>query len=221
MSFAEAAGLLIKRERTAMTHLGYRLLIGTALLVTTRPAFADDALHAEDQARPWRLSLDTDPSTFALGGFSGWVMAKPAATSHVRVGIGGFGLDFPSFLVPHLNRTGEDGWDLSVRAGMGFFGYMFGDRKGLYLGAYAGYLESRHTRMDTPGEADKHNLTVLPCVGYQWFPFDKGALHGAYLQPWAGATIWIPVGGTTTLGTHTFKDPYLIPIAAFHLGYEF
>ena len=48
-------------------------------------------------------------STFALSGFSGWAMAKPANTHHLRIGAGGFGIDFPSFLVPHLNRTGEDG----------------------------------------------------------------------------------------------------------------
>jgi len=33
--------------------------------------------------------------------------------------------------------------------------------------------------------------------------------------------IWIPVGGTSTLGTHTFKDPCVISIAAAHVGYEF
>jgi hypothetical protein len=150
-------------------------------------------------------------------------MAKPAAARHLRVGVGGFGLDFPSFLVPHLDRTGEDGWDLNVRAAMVFVGYFFNEeRTGLYVGSYAGYLESQHTRSDTMGEANEHNLTALPTIGYQWFPFAPASqLHGFYLQPWAGATFWLPVGGTTTLGAHTFKDPHLIPIAAVHVGYEF
>jgi hypothetical protein len=197
------------------------------------PAFADDVALSRpaatatptptptSDATPWRVSLDTDPSTFAFSGFSGWAMAKPAGTHHLRVGVGGFGLDFPSFLVPTLNRAGGDGWNLSVRAVMGFAGYQLGDRKGFYVGAYTGYLESRHTRGDVMGTADRHNVTVLPCAGYQWFPFASGALKGAYVQPWVGATIWIPVGGTTTLGGHTFKDPYVIPLAAAHLGYEF
>jgi hypothetical protein len=202
-----------------MTHYARLLLLATLLAYAT-PAAADDAaVHAE--AAPLRISIDSDPSTFVFGGFSGWAMAKLPGVHHVRVGAGGFGLDFPSLLVPHLNRTGEDGWGLSVRAVMGFAGYQAGDRKGFYVGAYTGYLESRHTRSDTMGTADRHNITILPCVGYQWFPFGSGALKGAYLQPWAGATIWIPVGGTTTLGGHTFKDPYVIPIAAAHVGYEF
>ena len=192
-----------------------RLLIALVSITTATPALAlaDDA--------PWRVSVDTDPSTFAFSGFSGWAMAKPAGTQHVRVGVGGFGLEFPSFLVPHLNRSSEDGWALEVRAVMGFAGYMFGDRKGFYVGAYAGYLNSRHRRDDMPGVADQHNVTILPTAGYQWFPFSRGALRGAYVQPWVGATIWIPAGGTSTLGTHTFKDPHVIPLAALHLGYEF
>jgi len=185
-----------------------------AVLAATTPAFAETPA-------PWRVSIDTDPTTFPLGGFSGWVMTKPEGLHHLRFGAGGVAFDFPSFLVPHLNRSGEDGWALSFRAVMGFVGYQFGDRRGLYIGTYTGYLQSRHTRDDTMGTANRDNITVLPCIGYQWFPFDSGALRGAYLQPWAGATIWFPVGGTETLGSHTFKDPYVIPIAAAHLGYEF
>ncbi|HEY4178696.1 MAG TPA: hypothetical protein VGM90_17740 [Kofleriaceae bacterium] len=175
--------------------------------------------HADDA--PWRVSIDTDPTTFPLGGFSGWAMVKPAGMQHLRVGAGGFGLDFPSFLVPTLNGNDEDGWNLGVRAVMAFAGYQFGERRGLYVGAYSGYLQSRHTRDDMPGTAVRDNITVLPTVGYQWFPVHHGALTGLYLQPWAGATIWFPVGGTTKLGTHEFKDPHVIPIAALHVGYEF
>ena len=32
--------------------------------------------------------------------------------------------------------------------------------------------------------------------------------------------IWIPAAESSTLGGHTFKDPYAIPIAAAHFGYE-
>ena len=188
------------------------LVLAVAVLTTTA---------ARAEPTPWRISVDTDPTTFAFHGYSVWVMAKPAGTRHVRAGVGGFGLDFPSFLVPLLGRgDDDDGWDLSVRAAMGFASYQLGDRKGLYIGAYAGYLQSRHTRDDAMGIADRHNVTVLPTIGYQWFPFRSGALRGAYVQPWAGATIWIPVGGTTTLAGHTFKDPYVIPLVAAHVGYE-
>ena len=191
-----------------------RTLVITAAVLLSTPAFADEAT-------PWRVSIESDPSTFALSGFSGWAMAKPANTHHLRIGAGGFGIDFPSFLVPHLNRTGEDGWALGVRAAMGFVGYQFGDRRGLYIGAYAGYLQARHTRSDMIGTADRDIITVLPTIGYQWFPFHTGALAHAYLEPWAGATVWFPVGGTSTLGTHAFKDPLAIPLAEVHFGYEF
>ena len=63
------------------------------------------------------------------------------------------------------------------------------------------------------GEPAVHRLPVVPVR--------RRCAQGAYLQPWAGATSWIPVGGTATLGSHTFKDPYVIPIAAAHVGYEF
>jgi hypothetical protein len=63
--------------------------------------------------------------------------------------------------------------------------------------------------------ADRANVTFLPCIGYQWFPLHDGALRGAYVQPWVRATIWIPA----TVGTHTFEDPHILPIAAAHIGY--
>ena len=176
-----------------------------ALLTISATAFAEPTT---------RLSIDTDPSTFPLSGFSGWVMVKPAALEHVRFGAGGFGLEFPSFLVNVLNRTGEEGWGFGVRGAMGFAAYQFGDHRGLYVGAYAGYLQTRYTR--DAMSATANHVDLLPVVGYQWFPFDG---YGAYVQPWVGAITWF--GGSTTIGTHTFKDPYVIPLAALHVGWEF
>jgi hypothetical protein len=181
------------------------------VLSLSAPALADEA--------PWRVSLDTDPTTFPLHGFSGWLMAKPAGLHHLRFGVGGFGLQFPSFLVPVLDRTGEHDWGFSVRGAMGFASYQFGDRRGWYVGAYAGYLQTLHTRDDMPGTATQDNLDLLACVGYQWFPF-HGSLAGVYVQPWAGVISWAKIGGSSTLGTHEFKDPYAIPIAAVHVGFE-
>ena len=179
------------------------------------------ATSARAEPAPWRISLDTDPTTFAVHGYSAWLMAKPAGVHHARVGIGVFGVEFPSFLVPYLDRADDaDGWSLNARAVMAFAGYQLGDRRGLYVGAYSGYLQARHARNDTMGTADRDNLTVLPAIGYQWFPFDAGVLRGAYVQPWAGASIWIPVGGTSRLGSREFKDPYVIPLVAAHVGYE-
>ncbi len=168
---------------------------------------------------PWRVSLDTDPTTFPLHGFSAWVMVKPAGLRHLRFGAGGFGLEFPSFLVPVLDRTGEHGWGLEVRAAMGFASYQFGDRRGLYVGAYAGWLQSLHTRDDMPGTATQDNIDLLACIGYQWFPF-HGSLAGLYVQPWVGVITWAKIGGSSTVGTHEFKDPYAIPLAAVHVGFE-
>ena len=179
------------------------------------------ATSAHAESAPWRFSLDSDPTTFAVHGYSAWLMAKPASLHHARFGVGVFGIQFPSFVTPYLDRSDDDdGWTLKARAVMGFAGYQLGDRKGLYIGAYSGYLQSRHTRDDVMGTADRDNVTVLPTIGYQWFPFHAGALRGAYVQPWAGATIWIPVGGTSTLGGREFKDPYVIPLVAAHVGYE-
>jgi hypothetical protein len=189
------------------------------------PPPAPTATTAEPAAAPapapWRISVDTDPTTFPLHGFSLWVMAKPRDTHHVRFGIGGFGLRFPGFLVPVLDRgSGDAGWGLEARAAMGFAGYQLGDRRGWYIGTYAGYLQATHSRDDMPGSAVQQHVTLLPCAGYQWFPFRTGALAGAYVQPWVGASIWLPVAGTSTLGSRKFEDPYVIPLAAVHVGYE-
>lgn len=180
--------------------------LALVVLLFTRLALADDL----------RLSIDTDPTTYPLGGFSGWVMVKP--TAHLRFGAGGFGLDFPSFLVPALDRGGDngDGWHFGVRGAMGFAGYQLADRRGWYVGLYTGVLQTRYAR-DAMSATALH-VTALPCIGYQWFPFHDGALRGAYLQPWAGAITWF--GGSKQLGGHTFEDPYLVPIAAVHVGFE-
>ena len=101
-----------------------------AIAVAVSLGAASAPVRADVSAETWRFSLDTDPKTYPLHGFSGWVMAEPPGLPHFRFGAGGFGLEFPSFLVPVLDRTGEDGWGLEVRAAMGFASYQFGDRRG-------------------------------------------------------------------------------------------
>ena len=169
----------------------------------------------------WRVGVDLDPSMFALHGGDGWIMLRPPS-SRFRFGAGGFTLAVPGALSTLLDG-GTDGWDMRLTGlmGHGSVTLLPATRGGLYTGAYVGALETTYGREEVPGvQASLWHVTVMPMVGEQWFPFHGKGSEGLYLQPWLGLSVWIPVSGDSTVGTHVFNEPPAIPFPAFHLGYE-
>lgn len=190
-------------------------LVLAALVATATPA--DASTSPAETARAPHLLVETDPSTFAFGGFA----AHARLTfGHAAVGLGAYAMNFPDVLVDNLpGNRGED-FGVRLQLGVGAFGDWFvrDDSKGLFVGAQAAVQRYRYTHDAVP-DATGHGTNVLfmPRVGYLYQPFDAGF----YLEPWMGLGLTARVAGDGRVGDRTYRVFPVIPYAALHVGWRF
>jgi len=171
-------------------------------------------VHADDteSARFPRLSVETDPSLFALDGYGFSVGAS--AEPHWHIQVTQFASNLYKFATPA-------GWDARMRHGTFFWTryYVRPDNEGWFLGAALAAIDWRYTRSDTPGRAaEQDQFAVMPFAGYRWFP----TTTGFYVLPWAGVALPFNKVGDATVGTMTYESKFpVFPLAAVHLGWEF
>jgi len=160
--------------------------------------------------------VETDPSTFALGGFAAHLRLQPKDFP-VALGVGVYALDLPAFLVD-LNPANR-GWKSRIELGAAAFGdyYFSGQPRGLFAGVELAAMEYRYTDAQG-GAARATNLLVMPRVGYLWRPFEK---LGLYLLPWAGLGLTGQVLGSAAVDADSqYAVSPLVPFGALHVGWQ-
>lgn len=195
-------------------------LPASATTLTGDPPKAGTVLATGDPPKAGTvLAIETDPSTFAFGGFAAHVRVSPAR-SHVALGVGAYAMDFPKVLVDSLpGNRGED-FGVRLRLGVGLFGDWFPreDLQGWFVGAQLAVQRYRYTNEAAPdATGSATNLLLMPRVGYLYQPFDAGF----YLQPWVGLGLTTRVAGEARVGSHEYALFPLVPYAALHVGWRF
>ncbi len=157
--------------------------------------------------------VETDPSTFVLGGFAAHVRIAPAATPRWLFGVGAYALDFPSFMVNLAPANRDEGWSVRLRLGYGVFvdRYLTDSTEGPFIGIQ---VAAHHLGASRSDERNRFvNGLVMPRVGYTWRPFESGF----YVLGWFGA------GFTRTLaGSAGDYDVFpLLAFGAVHVGWRF
>jgi hypothetical protein len=169
-------------------------------------------------ARP-AIMVETDPSTFALGGFAAHVRAQPEA-SHLAFGAGAYALDFPGLLVDLDGANRGQGWDVRLRLGVGLFGdyYLEPAPRAWFVGVQLAVHDYRYRNDGAPGlEARAVNGVVMPRVGYLWRPFAAGF----YVMPWLGVGATAQLSGSRRVGAKEYDLFPVIPFATLHVGWQF
>ena len=208
--------------------------LGVTLVTLVTPA----ARAAEGDGGPGddaglHIGVDSDPSMFALGGYSAWLTGRVPLGNGLRLGGGLFALDVPAPVSTLLNG-GIDGFHMRLNGYMAHASYFLtrDGRGGLYSGAYVGALETQYRRAEAPKDvASVWHATVMPMIGYQWFPLENDEFHvgdfplrsvlaGFYVEPWLGASIWFPVAGEPVVAGKRFHEPPGVPFPAVHIGWE-
>lgn len=178
------------------------------------------AQDARGQSQPF-LSVETDPATFAFGGYALHLRGAPAASSHWVFGLGAYAMNFPNLFVDVNPKNRDEGWEVRLQRGWGFFTEYYFDprRRGWYVG---GQLAAQrfHVRNEAaPDEKGRFtNVLIMGQAGYRWYPF---ASHTLYVQPWAGLGYTSPVSGDRRAGGERYDVAPIIPFLTVHLGYEF
>lgn len=196
------------------------LLCATGLLFAMAPAALADpqmitstspTMQAGGAVDHW--DLEGDVSDYLESGYSLWAGYKPAALPQWRFALGTFAANLPGFLVPTGWTVRETGYLVA-----GAHWYPSGDRRGWYLGGLVGYVQSGFGNTAAAGQsAAIGHLSLVPAVGYQWFPLGDHF----YVEPWLGLSFNLPLGSEPTLAGQTVPDTFFNPLPALHLGWEF
>ena len=164
--------------------------------------------------------IETDPSTFAFQGYAIHFRFIPSDANNLVMGIGTYSMKFPGLIVNLNSMNRNAGWNVKLNHGYGIFGdyYFKKAGKGIFAGVQLALQEYKITNSDqTASEQTFDNILIMPRLGYQWYPFEKGL----YIMPWIGLGYETKVGGSNNVGDKSYDISPVLPFATFHIGYNF
>lgn len=170
--------------------------------------------------RNTQISVETDPSTFSLGGYAAHLRISPTGMPHWVFGAGAYSLTFPDAMVDLNKNNRKEGWDVQLRQGLGLFGEYYFDpsNQGWFVGGQLAHHAFRIENANlVSGNQEFSNVLLMAHAGYRWFPLN----NGFYVQPWAGIGYTRKIGGSTTLGSDAYDIAAVMPFATMHVGYRF
>lgn len=191
--------------------MNLRALTSASLLLTL-------SLGASEATAAPTVMLETDPATFAFGGFSAHARLAPER-SHLAVGVGAYAMTFPSVLAGMAPANHDEGWKVRLSLGVGAFGdYFFAEEpRGWFVGAQLAVQRYRYENEHVAGaEAGATNLLVMPRVGYLYRPFRAGF----FVEPWLGVGATARLAGSAQVGDREYALFPVVPYAAVHVGWQ-
>lgn len=178
-----------------------------------------NAQNAETKGKT-TFSVETDPSTFAFGGYAFHFRIKPASSKHLLLGAGTYAMNYPDFLIGLNTKNKDKGWDVRIKSAYAAFGeYYFKEANSKwFVGMQAGiqnYKISNSATTDT--HSTYSNLLIMPSLGYNWQPFS----FPLYLKPWMGFGYTTKIKGSNNINDLEYNIAPLVPFVTLHLGYTF
>lgn len=202
--------------KTKMKSISLAILALTCLSYSTVNA-QEQNNNSENKTT---ISIETDPSTFAFGGYAFHFRIKPKNSQHVLIGAGTYALNMPDFLI-NMNAENKDmGWNVRINSAYSLFGeYYFKEaNKKWFVGLQAGVQNFKNTNDNIANEQSTYsNLLIMPSIGYNWQPFHIPL----YFKPWFGLGYTSKISGDNTIGNLSFDIAPLTPFVTLHVGYTF
>ncbi len=194
----------------------------SAILLLAMISISTGLVYSQDKKTEERgtYSIETDPATFAFGGFAAHIRLKPCHSDHWVFGAGVYAMDYPDFLVNMISDNKDKGWNVRINSAFGLFGeYYFKEANSKWFtGLQVGLQNYKITNDNIANaEAKYSNILIMPSIGYNWQPFRVPF----YIKPWLGLGYTAKISGENSINTATYK---IAPITAFvtvHVGYTF
>jgi hypothetical protein len=178
-------------------------------------------MTAYAQEKTTTFSIEIDPSTYLLKGYSFHVRIKPSSCERWMIGVGTYGLDLPDMLVNLNPDNRNEGWNARIRSAYSLYGeyYFKQANQRWFIGEQIGIQNFRvkNDQESNAGSADFSNMLLMTYFGYSWHP---GA-GGFYIKPWAGLGYTNQLSGSTTVGNLHYDVAPIFPFVTFHIGYNF
>jgi hypothetical protein len=164
------------------------------------------------------FSLETDPSTFALGGYAFHIRIKPKNSEHFVLGAGVYALDLPSLMVDLNKDNKEKGWNVRINNAYSLFGeYYFKEaNNSWFVGVQTSIQNYKNTNNSILNKESKYsNLLIMPSLGYTWSPFKLPI----YFKPWVGLGYTKTISGDNSIDNLNYAVSPLVPFVTLHIGY--
>lgn len=173
----------------------------------------------ENKTNKSKFSLEIDPATFGLGGYSIHLRLQPKTCSHLLIGVGTYALDMPDVLVDFNSNNKDKGWNIRINQGYSFFAeHHFTEvNTKWFVGTQLGVQEFK-IKMDQANGSEKFsNLLTMGYIGYT-AQLGKSKF---YLKPWAGIGYTTKVSGDNKLNTSVYDIAPITMFLTLHAGYTF
>jgi hypothetical protein len=203
-----------------MTFLRIILAIVLTSFSAAQRLYAQDYIPVFSQDYSSRLSLEIDPATFILRGYSFHVRYQPMFSERFLIGVGTYAFDMPQALVNMNGMNKDEGWKVKVRNAYSLYGELFFTKAnhGWFIGEQVGFQRFRvSNNKEATGLAKFNCLVLMTYLGYSWHPY-KGSF---YIKPWLGLGYTSRVDGTNTVGSMRYDVAPLTAFFTFHIGYSF
>ncbi len=177
------------------------------------------AQTADSKKEQHQLSLEVDPATFGLNGYSIHLRIQPKNCSHLLAGIGTYALDLPSLFVDFNNNNKDKGWNVRINQGYSFFlEHHFTEvHTQWFIGAQLGIQEFNIERNENIGQEQFSNALAMSYIGYT---LNLGE-SSFYLKPWAGIGYTTKLTGANKLNGSEYDISPFSFFLTFHAGYTF
>lgn len=201
-------------------------LLVTVLTLTPAVSVHAQAQLGEDRAPDTdrrdggtELLLETDPVTFALGGFAAHLRVAPGLTRGWVFGAGVYRMELPEPMIELDPQNRGEGWQSELRLGTGVFvdRYLSGNG-GAFVGGQLAVQQYRLGRRGVTGQGDYTAGLAMARLGYLWQPARE---LGFYVMPWVGAGAVATLGGDSRrLGDERYRVLPAIAFGTLHVGWR-
>jgi hypothetical protein len=166
------------------------------------------------------ISLETDPATFAFGGYAAHVRIQRDGSPWV-ISVGAYSLEFPEVMRGLVINPSSDHLTLKLKSGFGLFVDRYlstSKNEGLFVGVQVAHHALELNDNNMAGGPAKYNAVItMPRIGYRW----NVGTSGFYLLPWAGAGYVSTDGDDPKIGAQSYSAKQWLPFGSLHLGYQF
>lgn len=183
-------------------------VVALAILALSTSAARAEQIGVSMTSDPrFHLDLEVDPTAYV---FSGYSLHAGLGWKRVRLDLGAFGMDVPSFA--QSNRD----YDVSFSGfGAKLQYFAFGEQQGGFFGVDGGMIWALAERTGLQMASRDRQVSVGVNAGWRFTLADH-----LYATPWLGVSYAFGTQ-STTLGGSTFEPARVNVFPAVHLGYRF
>ena len=168
------------------------------------------------QAEKKEYSIEIDPSTYALGGYSLHLKKRFDSIPNVQFGVGAYAMDFPDVFVDMHSKNRDKGWDVRLDNGVGLFTDVYQDEtlSGWFYGTQIAF---QRYKIDNIGGSSSYDTFLL--MGHGGYKYNMNDQW--YLKFWGGVGYSHKFSGSNRVGNLEYDVPTVVPFGALHIGYNY